>query len=384
MDPVILVCFLLASNAVARNCNRTEAIELSRIFVDKYITGCPSESWLLRLAADDSYKPERVFVNVGFNKGYNFALWLDAFAPAKNVNGPRWHSKILSWNKEPNHIPLTLLEQCGFCKDCRTVLSGTLGRLATATAINKTDFIFLGVELGKTNFDLVKWIGEQVISEDMDKSIGFYLTWAGLSNAPGTMRLPKCVAGREICRLEEAGSTEGLTDEQYKAKYHVEVEHVTITTLDEVFRNFTRTHGHAHPSFKALTASRHANSSSTFGGLIDILLIDTEGNDALVLQGAIHLIRSRAVRCLIFEYHEIPPWPHMKLEDSVRILDSHGYECFFLGHETLWRITGTCWTPLFEFHKFSNVMCMQRTDRWMQTIQGYVVTLENIARNTPV
>ena len=74
-DFFVLVCFLLEAYAVAINCNRTEAIELSRIFVDKYITGCPSESWLLRLAADDSYKPERVFVNVGFNKGYNFALW---------------------------------------------------------------------------------------------------------------------------------------------------------------------------------------------------------------------------------------------------------------------------------------------------------------------
>ena len=51
--------------------------------------------------------------------------------------------------------------------------------------------------------------------------------------------------------------------------------------------------------------------------LIDILMIDTEGHDALVLRGAEKLIKHNRVRCIIFEYHQLEPWSTIRLEDTI-------------------------------------------------------------------
>jgi len=36
-----------------------------------------------------------LFVNVGFNKGYNFAIWASLFAPTTGINTQRWHQLLL-------------------------------------------------------------------------------------------------------------------------------------------------------------------------------------------------------------------------------------------------------------------------------------------------
>jgi hypothetical protein len=62
----------------------------------------------------------------------------------------------------------------------------------------------------------------------------------------------------------------------------------------------------------------------------------------------------------------------------VQELDGFGYDCFFEGQSRLWRITGDCWDSLYEFHKWSNVMCLLRTDIWMKSIHRYIVTKDKL------
>eukprot|EP01036_Dinobryon_divergens_P034631 gene34631-44769_t len=66
----------------------------------------------------------------------------------------------------------------------------------------------------------------------------------------------------------------------------------------------------------------------------------------------------------------------MKLEETVRYLDVHGMDCFFEGAEHLWPISGSCWHENYEFHLWSNVMCVLREDPWRSVIQKYVVSFE--------
>jgi len=155
---------------------------------------------------------------------------------------------------------------------------------------------------------------------------------------------------------------------------------VPISTLDNFIFNFTRAHKHSHDHVRRLAHLLADNTSTQIrrASQIDILLIDAEGYDALVIRGSKRLLQKKAIRCLIFEYHRLSPWDSMRLETTVQELDVFGYDCFFEGQSRLWRITGDCWHSLYEFHKWSNVMCLLRTDIWMKSIHRYIVTKDNL------
>eukprot|EP01036_Dinobryon_divergens_P034063 gene34063-44011_t len=109
------------------------------------------------------------------------------------------------------------------------------------------------------------------------------------------------------------------------------------------------------PSSSFENSSRHNHHAEEIPSAIDILMIDTEGHDALVIRGAKHLLKRHAIRCLVFEYHELFPWSEMKLEET--------------GAERLWPVSGSCWHENYEFHSWSNVMCVLREDPWRTVIQ---------------
>src|SRR5687767_13340583 len=100
--------------------------------------------------------------------------------------------------------------------------------------------------------------------------------------------------------------------------------------------------------------------------IVDMLFIDTEGHDPIILAGAESQLERRLVRCLAFEYHEMGEWRSHQLEDVVRRLDSIGYDCFLQGTDQLWPLSGACWHPGYEFHAWSNVLCVLRGDIWRQ------------------
>jgi len=223
----------------------------------------------------------------------------------------------------------------------------------------------VGIDLNLANIELTSGVFDDLkASEVHDLS----KDWLRLIHAAGgaqsaVLRIPKCPAGFEICRIPDNASS--LSDSEWTmAAGGVEPIFVPVVTIDEVVKNLTRSswrHYHA------------ANASKTFTSLVDVLMIDTEGHDAMVLRGAKHLIKKQAVRCIIFEYHSLEPWKSMRLEDTIRELDIHGYECFFQGNERLWPLSGHCWNEAYEFHSWSNVMCVARNDVWMASILPFIV-----------
>lgn len=55
-------------------------------------------------------------------------------------------------------------------------------------------------------------------------------------------------------------------------------------------------------------------------------------------------------------------WKQQKLEDAIEYLKEHNFVCYWGGNNgELWRITG-CWMPYFEFHQWSNVVCVNIKD----------------------
>ena len=167
------------------------------------------------------------------------------------------------------------------------------------------------------------------------------LIHAAVSSAPGKAQFPASAAGVESLGL-------GATD---RIGGFVLVDVVTIDQL----------------------VAAHNISS------IDVLSIDTEGNDLRVILGAVHTLAAQMVRLLEFEYHSIGRWAQSDLQDLIDLLDQFGFDCYWQGgvgwinntqslaglvHNPgkLWRLTG-CWDDsYYVLRGWSNVACANRNE----------------------
>ena len=101
---------------------------------------------------------------------------------------------------------------------------------------------------------------------------------------------------------------------------------------------------------------------------IDVLSIDTEGNDPLVLEGGVQTL-STMVRYVEFEYHNIGAWLSVELKDVLEQLEKMGFVCYWLGKAKLWRITG-CWHQDYAVRQWSNIGCVHVTNtEWYATME---------------
>ncbi len=122
---------------------------------------CPTKEWLSlfkeadqQLAAnkseplvDHSYK----LVSVGFNEGYDFATWLEVFAPEKEVGPAQWYEML-----KAKHLECRELQPCNACEDCKHNMNQS-----KSTAIH-----FLGVESNNASVALV-----ESLSRDLQNSL---------------------------------------------------------------------------------------------------------------------------------------------------------------------------------------------------------------------
>ena len=114
--------------------------------------------------------------------------------------------------------------------------------------------------------------------------------------------------------------------------------------------------------------------------LIDILVIDTEGQDPRIIKGTLELLKKQNVRILVFEYDQECPWASYPLEAIVDYLDNLKYDCYFVGVNRLWKITGSAWHPFFEIRYRSNVLCSLKDDYWWRIIDNLKVKQSTAAQ----
>lgn len=92
---------------------------------------------------------------------------------------------------------------------------------------------------------------------------------------------------------------------------------------------------------------------------INILLIDTEGNDARVLYGARDVLTNQKPSYVVFEVHKKGEWKKIQLSDVLEFLRELGYVCFWAGKGKLYRITD-CWNDSYNVKTWSNIACHHR------------------------
>eukprot|EP00607_Mallomonas_marina_P008161 CAMPEP_0182423450 /NCGR_PEP_ID=MMETSP1167-20130531/9466_1 /TAXON_ID=2988 /ORGANISM="Mallomonas Sp, Strain CCMP3275" /LENGTH=296 /DNA_ID=CAMNT_0024602457 /DNA_START=212 /DNA_END=1102 /DNA_ORIENTATION=- len=281
-------------------------------------------------------------INIGFNKGYNFALWSSLWVPSAKVNVETWYAELKRMG----------IDDCGICHDCELRINeDPRNRTRKTRAIPET-LVMVGVDLNMKNLGIIKSISQRFNVElPTKRNVHIHSVLAAASDRDGKIWIPRCSWGSEVCSIASVEDTSMLSASELRKSYQL-VPMVTVDSLvtdlieKQVLRPYRKTR------FKRRSNIR-----------IDVLLIDTEGYDVSVIDGATESLRAGMVRMMVFEYHRAGLWNSTSLEHVVTKLSQLQYDCYFEGQGQLWKLTG-CWDAEFEIRRWSNVMCLRRGNIW--------------------
>lgn len=235
-------------------------------------------------------------------------------------------------------------DSCGKCNDCNAEFKQARIRPL------RSNITLIGVDLNPVNVKLVETalgLINNSSSYNMQK-VNSVILLAGVSNTNTVISID-CGQdiGNEICMLK--GARRRLQTNRRS------LMEVPIMTIDKLLNTVL-----PKP-------------------MVEMLIIDIEGHDPLVLEGSRSLLKEGSIKIVTFEYHGIGKWKNLELKTVVNEMDTFGYECYFMGQNRLWRITGTCWHSLYEFHEWSNVLCIQRNEICrMRKLEKLVVTTDRL------
>lgn len=286
--------------------------------------GCSAVDWAERIADAIPHRQKPVvYVNVGANKGYRVPEFLALWSQRPVVGHMKaWQQHLLRYASEHNFKFLKAYS-CGNCGDCK-------GRLPAPH--NRTGAKMHLLELAATNRALLSFLLD---AERLSGRVKLHHLAA--SNETRDMLVPKNIfagdershflTGRRAVSYQQASATDS----------------VRAVALDDFFRE------------QKLESLYH-------------VAIDTEGWDALVVEGMRHTLAQRRVAVLEFEVNGGGMWsferkrggqsPGRTVEHTLSMLHSAGYACFWLLKNALLPASGACWLPEFGGRpKWSNIVC---------------------------
>lgn len=272
-------------------------------------SNCPSDTWHDRAAPLLARGGELVMLNVGANKGFNLAEWMQRYSAA-DVSNKKWHQLMMG-----SASPPCALQCCGVCLICHQKR-----KKQVATAALRMHAFELQPSNERLLRQLVALTSAPVEVHALAVSNYTGVVWTRDSGIPGyesvsAMRSPP--RRRALAR--------------------------NVTTIDA----FLAARGIAH---------------------VGLVSIDTEGWDAFVMRGMERALRARKVDTVEFEYTRAwkPHWGEHALKEHLAWLDGVGYTCFWQGNRgVLAQANGACWRDEYHdriSHRWSNLVCTARDD----------------------
>jgi FkbM family methyltransferase len=262
-------------------------------------SNCPQRgAWMNTFELASIDNPSATLVSIGCNRGDDLA------------------NKMRYWSRNTTYSHKAMLPHMSEFQSSRSCPIDPEADISTSQRRVRPVHGYC-IEAMKTTFDTVK---------NIYKTLGWdteiQVIHAAMSSVPGMAEFPKHSAGIESLGI---GSESQFGNEL-----------VNVSTVDELVKT--------HNLQK-----------------IDILSIDTEGNDMRVIFGAVHSL-SR-VRFLEFEYHNVNRWQYSDLQDLIDLLDQFNFDCYWpLNDGRLFRLTG-CWHDSYYAKRtWSNVACCNRNE----------------------
>ena len=346
---------------------------------------CPASTWQ-DVARDVLLRDAQVpafLVNVGANKGYNVNEFLSRFHRTWHVSNQNWLSYLTS-----DAVGMSRNYSCGACHACNTPPPLRDNRSLHAEKVK-----VVAVELASSNAAVLRAAFSRF-------HVPGIVVHAGGSNSVGVARVNADEPlGIETARLDEsptalngfANSSSGLRARLSALREGGQFSTKKESKLESRLANATaaiqKVEQH-QVSVQMTTVDAHlANSSYGVHSLaqlarhtphqaIGLLSVDTEGHDALVLQGARNSFTTGAFQVIEFEYHSIDPWPSHDLHTTVTELDEAGYACF-------WQGNGGALAPVLRRctyqHMWSNIVCVARRVRGLEAAMRQLVPATSTA-----
>lgn len=278
-------------------------------------TNCPDNTvWMKRFMQSDP-NPDKLFIVIGCNKGVDA---VNLFSLFDNSEKP---FQAETWKK-------TLRTKTGDGGACHQVVAtGIPDKKKPDASLPKRAPTVYCLEPMPSTIKLLKETAEEAkINTAEFRILQFAI---GNTSEPGFVYFPNTRPGTENLGISNSANGNSIK--------------VAFTSVDILFS----TRAQAQP--------------------IDMLLIDTEGNDPDVLFGAKSILPR--VRYLEFEVHRdlrTTAWGKNSLEKVIEFLDSFGFECYWSNNKgQLFQITN-CWHPDYEkaAYTWSNVVCGNVNDPW--------------------
>lgn len=283
--------------------------------------GCSHVAWGERVARALPRAAPVVLVNVGANKGYKVPEFLGLWSQqpvANHVQG--WQKHLLDYAARVGSTSLKRAS-CGNCNDCHASLPAPHSRTGAQVHL---------LEIAPANQALLRYVLDRA---GLDEST-VKLHSCGASNMTQRVPIVKDLwAGEE--RQGVLTGSKALRFARANATMHV-----SAVALDELFRD--------HRLDRIYQVS-----------------IDTEGFDALVLEGMRGTISQRRVSIIEFEVNQMGFWrPRAPERRTVRrafeLLGSAGYSCFWETKHALLPASGPCFDKRLDKTqrlRWSNVVC---------------------------
>ena len=254
-------------------------------------------------------------VNVGANKGYNVAEFLQRYHHRHGPSSEAWHQALMRAGERQR---LRVRYGCGLCNACRA--RPPRARQHVQVAVH-------AVEMVRANAMALREIfaAFHVPGAVHHLAMSNYSGVASYRAAPA-VGLEHYELGKDVAKAR--------------------AEQVSCSTLDAF-------------------AARHLSAPPR----VDLLSIDVEGQDALVLEGASDLLHAKAVAVLEFEFIGRGYWRSDKAGDQRLLksvlsrLERYGYNCYWQGESgRLAPASGKYWCDAFQFRMRSNLVCSHLPD----------------------
>ena len=237
---------------------------------------------------------------------YQFATWLALWVPELGVNPKEWWYHITAVAGNSSQLRKQL---CGMCMDCKQG-SFHIDPQTISGQDDTSKLKMVGIDMNLKNLDTVRAVESRLASSNSlwSSRVELNMIHSAVSNYTGVTRTRKCSAGEESCSITSMKLKNQMSDI------------LRIETVDSIVEKLGQ---------KGLT-------DKVTG--VDILLIDTEGYDPLVVEGASKTLRSGLVRCLIFEYHYRAHWRRISLQHVTETLEQYNYSCYLSVMGLLWPV----------------------------------------------
>eukprot|EP00930_Biecheleria_cincta_P042991 TRINITY_DN29572_c0_g1_i1.p1 TRINITY_DN29572_c0_g1~~TRINITY_DN29572_c0_g1_i1.p1 ORF type:complete len:439 (+),score=51.73 TRINITY_DN29572_c0_g1_i1:218-1534(+) len=283
----------------------------------KVSTVCPRDDWVAEMVKRD-YKPGKVIVNIGCNKGGDAVAWLQRFDTQNFWSVPKWEK----------------MTGTGFCytqKEFWTPPRSDTGEYPQAVcveAVPKTikHLRFAAHELG---YDANSTPGK------------LHIVHAAATPEPAqpgqTVAFPDADRGFETAGLETFG------DGNFKWK-QVQVRAVSVDQLVQEY---------GFPQ-------------------VDALIIDTEGSDPAILRGSQQALE--ITRYVQFEVHRDikgSTWANTTLLSVVQFMSDKKFDCYWAGVDGKLASLTYCWEERNEGKGMQNVACVKRGDIWWEACEKF-------------